>query len=484
MKLNDPSLLRQAAFVAGAWVEAQDDRLPVINPATGQCLGWQPMLNRSQVDGAMAAAHAAFASWREQTGKERGAILKKWAALMLENADDLAQIMTAEQGKPLAESRGEIGYAASFLEWYGEEAKRGYGYTIPEPRRGQRVKVIKEPLGVCAAITPWNFPSAMITRKVAPAIAAGCTVLLKPAPNTPFSALAICVLAQRAGLPDGVLSVLTGDAKMIGSAFCESPLVRKVSFTGSTAVGKILMAQSASTVKKLSLELGGNAPFIVFDDADLKAAITGAVASKFRNAGQTCVCVNRFYVQRSVHDEFVRAMKLAVEAFHVGEGVMDGVTIGPLINQDAVDKVAQLVADAKAAGAKVELELPVPASAGTFYPPTILSGIESSMRIRQEEIFGPVVAISAFDTEAEVIQLANATRYGLAAYAYTRDLARSLRLERALEYGIIGINEGLVSTEVAPFGGIKESGFGKEGSFTGMDEYLDSKYVCHGGVEQ
>lgn len=482
MKLKDPSLLRQAAFIAGEWVGDQDQGLAVHNPANGEQIGWQPMLTREQVEVAITAAQAAFASWRMHTGKERGAILRKWAALMLENLEDLAQILTAEQGKPLAEARSEIRYAASFLEWFGEEAKRGYGYTIPEPQRGQRIKVIKEPMGVCCAITPWNFPSAMVTRKVAPAIASGCAVVLKPAPHTPFSALALCVLAQRAGLPDGVLSVLTGDAKMIGSAFCESPIVRKLSFTGSTAVGKILMGQAANTVKKLSLELGGNAPFIVFDDADLEAAVQGAMASKFRNAGQTCVCVNRFYVQRGVHDAFVHAMKRAVQALNVGDGRQADVTIGPLINQDAVNKVTELVDDARHAGARVELALPLADSAGAFYAPTILTGMQPHMRMGQEEIFGPVAAISVFDTEDEALRLANSTRYGLAAYVYTRDLHRSLRLERALEFGIIGINEGQISTEVAPFGGIKESGFGKEGSFAGMDEYLDSKYVCHGGV--
>ncbi|CAG4899975.1 NAD-dependent succinate-semialdehyde dehydrogenase [Paraburkholderia gardini] len=485
MKLKDPELLREAAFVAGAWRPVRNDGDTVINPANGERVGEQPRLQRAEVEHAIQSAQAAFREWRQHTGKERAAVLRRWADLMLENADDLAQIMTAEQGKPLAEARGEIVYAASFLEWFGEEAKRGYGHTIPEPKRGQRIKVIKEPLGVCAAITPWNFPSAMVTRKVAPAIAAGCTVLLKPAPQTPFSALALCVLAQRAGLPAGVLSVVTGDARMIGEVFCSSHLIRKISFTGSTAVGKSLMANAAGTLKKLSLELGGNAPFIVFDDADLDAAVAGALASKFRNAGQTCVCVNRFFVQRGVHDEFVARLKAAVATFRVGDGCADGTTIGPLVNGAAVDKVTRLVADALDAGARAELAVAAtgaPGESGSFYPPTILTQVQPSMRIAQEEIFGPVAAITRFETEEEAVALANDTRYGLAAYVYTQNVHRCHRLERGLEYGIIGVNEGLISTEVAPFGGIKESGFGKEGSFYGLDEYLDSKYICHGGA--
>ncbi|RYX93650.1 MAG: NAD-dependent succinate-semialdehyde dehydrogenase [Comamonadaceae bacterium] len=483
MQLKDPSLFRQAAFIAGEWVHTGEHSQEVFNPGTGELVGSVPVVGRLQVDAAIVTSHAAFQDWRRHTGKERGAILRRWADLMLQHTDDLALIMTTEQGKPLAEARGEVAYAASFLEWFGEEAKRGYGHTIPEPRRGQRVKVIKEPLGVCAAITPWNFPAGMVTRKVAPAIAAGCTVLLKPAPQTPFSAMALCVLAERAGLPKGVLSVITGNALPIGQAFSESTVVRKISFTGSTAVGKVLMAQSASTVKKLSLELGGNAPFILFDDADLEAALVGAMASKFRNAGQTCVCVNRFYVQRGIHDRFVARMKEAVSQLRVGDGLQEGVTIGPLVNSQALDKVRSLVSQAVDAGATVELTLPLPAGKGSFYPPTVLTGVTPDMALAQDEIFGPVVAISVFDTEEEAIHLANATRYGLAAYAYTADLNRSLRLERQLEFGIIGINEGMVSTEVAPFGGVKESGYGKEGSFYGMDEYLDSKYICHGGVE-
>ncbi|CAG9274417.1 NADP(+)-dependent succinate-semialdehyde dehydrogenase [Paraburkholderia unamae] len=481
MKLKDPGLLREAAFVAGAWRPVRNDGATVSNPANGERVGEQPMLALAEVDQAIESAHAAFGAWREHTGKERAAVLRRWADLVMANADDLAWIMTAEQGKPLAEARGEIAYAASFLEWFGEEAKRGYGHTIPEPRRGQRIKVIKEPLGVCAAITPWNFPSAMVTRKVAPAIAAGCTVLLKPAPQTPFSALALCVLAERAGLPQGVLSVLTGEARMIGEAFCESHLIRKISFTGSTAVGKSLMANAAGTLKKLSLELGGNAPFIVFDDADVEAAVAGAMASKFRNAGQTCVCVNRFFVQRGIHDAFVARLKAAVADLRVGDGYAEGTTIGPLVNHAAVEKVERLVMQAIDAGATADLVVRAPAG-GSFYAPTVLTGVQPSMQISREEIFGPVAAITRFDTEDEVIRLANATRYGLAAYVYTQNMRRGHRIERELEYGIIGVNEGLISTEVAPFGGVKESGFGKEGSFYGLDEYLDSKYICHGGV--
>ena len=481
MKLNDPSLFREAAFLAGEWVPAAGDVQEILNPANGELVGRVPVIPAGEVRATIRKAEAAFKTWREHTGKERAAILRRWADLLLAHADDLACIMTAEQGKPLAEARGEVAYAASFLEWFGEEAKRAYGHTIPEPRRGQRITVVKEPVGVCAAITPWNFPAGMITRKVAPAIAAGCTVLVKPAPQTPFSAMALCVLAERAGLPPGVLSMVTGDAAAIGKEFCDSTIVRKISFTGSTAVGKVLMAQAAGTVKKLSLELGGNAPFIVFDDADLDAAVVGAMASKFRNAGQTCVCVNRFFVQRRVHDQFVAKLSAEVARLKVGAGTEGGVTIGPLVNRQAVAKVTQLVEQAVQAGATAAA-MPAPTGKGNFYPPTVLTGVLPSMQIAQDEIFGPVVAVTVFDTEEEAISLANSTRYGLAAYAYTRDLHRSHRLTRALEFGILGINEGMISTEVAPFGGMKESGFGKEGSFYGLEEYLDSKYVCHGGV--
>lgn len=483
MKLNDTSLLREAAYLAGNWVLADENAQEVRNPATGEVIGRVPLVSRAQLEQAIEDAQSAFTAWREKTGKERAVVLRRWADLLMVHVEDLAQIMTAEQGKPLTEARSEIAYAASFLEWFGEEAKRGYGQTIPEPRVGQRIVVTKEPLGVCAAITPWNFPSAMITRKVAPALAAGCTVLLKPAMQTPFSALALCVLAERAGVPRGVLSVVTGDASAIGRVFTESTIIRKISFTGSTSIGKVLMAQAAGTVKKLSLELGGNAPFIVFDDADLDAAIAGAMASKYRNAGQTCVCVNRFLVQRGIHDRFVDRLSAAVKALRVEVGMSATADIGPLVSAQAARGVARLVEESVSAGAVIAAQARVSSSAEAFYPPTVLTGVKPFMQIAQEEIFGPVAAVTVFDTESEAIAIANNTRYGLAAYAYTRDLNRSHRLTRALEYGILGINEGLISTEVAPFGGMKESGFGKEGSFYGLDEYLDSKYVCYGGVD-
>ncbi len=485
MKLQDPTLFRQAAFLAGEWIPPAEGNSQVIfNPASGVIVGAVPNISAEQLEGVIAESQKAFSTWRQHTGKERAAILRQWADLMIANTEDLARIMTAEQGKPLAEARGEIAYAASFLEWFGEEAKRGYGHTIPEPKRGQRIVVTKEPIGVCAAITPWNFPAAMVTRKVAPAVAAGCAVILKPAPQTPFSAMALCVLAERAGLPKGVLSVVTGDAQTIGTMLSESTMIRKISFTGSTAVGKTLMRQAATTVKKLSLELGGNAPFIVFNDADIDAAVVGAMASKFRNAGQTCVCVNRFYVQQGVHDKFVAKLREATAKFKVGPGDQEGVSIGPLVNAQAAAKVKELVEDAVRKGAKIFSASPLTEITGNFYPPSVLTGVMPTMRIAQEEIFGPVAAVTSFESEDEVIRLANGTRYGLAAYVYTHDLNRSHRLARALECGILGVNEGVVSTEVAPFGGIKESGFGKEGSFYGLDEYLDSKYVCYGGVDQ
>lgn len=485
MKLQDPTLFRQAAFLAGEWFPpAEGNSQVILNPASGAVVGAVPTISAEQLESVIAQSQEAFTTWRQHTGKERATILRQWADLMIANTEDLAQIMTAEQGKPLAEARSEIAYAASFLEWFGEEAKRGYGHTIPESRRGQRIVVTKEPIGVCAAITPWNFPAAMVTRKVAPAIAAGCTVILKPAPQTPFSAMALCVLAERAGLPKGVLSVVTGDAQTIGAVLSESTVIRKISFTGSTAVGKALMRQAATTVKKLSLELGGNAPFIVFNDADIDAAVVGAMASKFRNAGQTCVCVNRFYVQQAVHDKFVAKLREATAKLKVGPGDQEGVSIGPLVNAQAAAKVTELVEDAVRKGAKVLTASPLSALAGNFYPPSVLTGVMPTMRIAHEEIFGPVAAVTSFESEDEAIRLANDTRYGLAAYVYTRDLNRSHRLARALECGILGVNEGVVSTEVAPFGGVKESGFGKEGSFYGLDEYLDSKYVCYGGVDQ
>jgi succinate-semialdehyde dehydrogenase/glutarate-semialdehyde dehydrogenase len=483
LNLKNGALFREAAYLGGNWYTNTENWVEVFNPATGKVLGRVPDLNRAEVEHAIEIADQTFQEYRKWTGKERGAVLQKWAALMQENKVDLAKIMTAEQGKPLAEALGEIDYATTFLEWFGEEAKRVYGDTIPAPKQNQRITVIRQPIGVCAAITPWNFPSGMITRKVAPALAAGCTVVLKPAMQTPFSALALCELAEQAGLPRGALSVVTGDAIPIGAALTESETVRKLSFTGSTAVGKKIMAASAGTVKKLSLELGGNAPFIIFDDANLENAVAGAIASKFRNAGQTCVCANRFLVQENIHDAFVEAMKAAVGKMRVGDGTQEGVTLGPLIDQKAYNKVNELVSRAKAQGAVVAAGGEPHPSGPPFFVPTILTNASDEMDICQEEIFGPVVVISKFKDEAEAIAQANSTRYGLAAYAYTNDLNRSIRLSEELDFGIVGINEGAISTEVAPFGGVKESGFGKEGSKYGIDEYSERKYICVGNVK-
>jgi succinate-semialdehyde dehydrogenase/glutarate-semialdehyde dehydrogenase len=483
LNLKNGALFREAAYLGGNWYTNTENWVEVFNPATGKVLGRVPDLNRAEVEHAIEIADQTFQEYRKWTGKARGAVLQKWAALMQENKVDLAKIMTAEQGKPLAEAMGEIDYATTFLEWFGEEAKRVYGDTIPAPKQNQRITVIRQPIGVCAAITPWNFPSGMITRKVAPALAAGCTVVLKPAMQTPFSALALCELAEQAGLPRGALSVVTGDAIPIGAALTESETVRKLSFTGSTAVGKKIMAAAAGTVKKLSLELGGNAPFIIFDDANLENAVAGAIASKFRNAGQTCVCANRFLVQENIHDAFVEAMKAAVGKMRVGDGTQEGITLGPLIDQKAYNKVNELVSRAKAQGAVVQAGDEPHPSGQPFFVPTILTNASNEMDICQEEIFGPVVVISKFKDEAEAIAQANSTRYGLAAYAYTNDLNRSIRLSEELDFGIVGINEGAISTEVAPFGGVKESGFGKEGSKYGIDEYSERKYICVGNVK-
>lgn len=483
LNLQRTDLFREAAYVGGEWSAGSGDSWHTIhNPVDGEKLGRVPRLTRAQVADAIRAADSAFAEYRQWTGKARGAVLQRWAALMQEHKADLARILTAEQGKPYAEAMGEIDYASSFLEWFGEEAKRVYGETIPAPRGTQRITVIRQPVGVCAAITPWNFPSGMVTRKVAPALAAGCTVLLKPAPQTPFSALALCVLAQEAGLPKGALSILTGEAEDIGAELIESETVRKLSFTGSTPVGKKLMAACAGTMKKLSLELGGNAPFIVFDDANLDAAVQGALASKFRNGGQTCVCANRFFVQAGIYDTFVERLTKAVLAMRVGRGTDEGVTLGPLIDDAAFRKVERLVNDARAKGARVTAGGQAHSAGPRFYTPTVLTEVDHSMSIMHEEIFGPVAAITRFTDEAEAITLANATRYGLAAYFYTSDLNRSIRVSEALDFGIVGLNEGAISTEVAPFGGIKESGFGKEGSRHGIDEYSERKYVCVGNV--
>lgn len=479
--LKDSSLVRSQALIGGSWVIGESSR-EVVNPASRKAIGVVPVLGQRETEAAIEAASRAFPVWRSRSAAERSAILRRWHDLIVANADDLAVILTSEQGKPLAEARGEIAYAASFISWFAEEAKRVYGELMPAPTQDKRLAVRPEPVGVCAAITPWNFPAAMITRKVAPALAAGCTVVVKPAEATPLTALALAHLAEAAGVPPGVLNVLTGKGSVIGKLLCDSPVVSKLSFTGSTEVGRTLMAQCAPTLKRLSLELGGNAPFIVFDDADVDAAVAGAIASKYRNSGQTCVCVNRFLVQSGIHDAFAGKLRDAVEALKVGDGLDSTVTQGPLIDAAAVTKVQQHVDDAKRLGAVVMAGGGPHPLGGTFYRPTILTGVTAEMKISREETFGPVAALFRFDTEAEAIALANATEYGLAAYFYTRDLARSVRMSEALECGMVGINTGLISNEVAPFGGVKQSGFGREGSRHGIDEYLAKKYVCTGGL--
>lgn len=483
MDLKDPALFRQQAYIDGAWVDADGGKtFDVTNPANGDKLGTVPEMGRSEAAKAIAAANAAWPAWRAKTAKERCAILKKWFDLVMENQEDLAKLMTAEQGKPLAESMGEIVYGASFIEWFAEEAKRLYGENIPTNANNRRIQVIKQPIGVVASITPWNFPNAMITRKCAPAMAAGCTVVAKPAEDTPYSALALAELAERAGVPKGVFNVVTGVAKEIGGEITSNPIVRKVSFTGSTAVGKLLMKQCSDTVKKVSLELGGNAPFIVFDDADLDAAVDGVMASKYRNTGQTCVCANRIYVQDGVYDAFAEKMAKAVGELKVGSGFEDGVAQGPLINAAAIEKVERLVKDAVDKGAKVKVGGARHELGGTFYTPTILTDVTNDMACAREEIFGPVAPLYRFTDEADVIAKANDTPYGLAAYFYARDVGRVYRVAEALEYGIVGINEGIISTEVAPFGGVKESGLGREGGKYGIEEFVEVKYLCLGGI--
>ena len=483
LKLEDPALLREQCYVNGAWLDAPGSTtIPVHNPATGAPLGTIPAFDGAATEKAVAAAHAAFPAWAAKTAKERAVLLRRWNDLILLNAADLAQLMTAEQGKPLAESKGEIAYAASFVEWFAEEAKRVYGDVIPGHQADKRILVLRQPVGVVAAITPWNFPAAMITRKVAPALAAGCTVVCKPATQTPYSALALAELAARAGLPPGVLNVITGPAREIGGVLTGDARVRKLSFTGSTEIGKLLMAQCAKTMKKLSLELGGNAPFIVFDDADLDAAVAGAIASKYRNTGQTCVCANRLLVQEGVYDAFATKLVAAVRKLRVGDGLAGETEQGPLIDAAALRKVEEHVADAKAKGAAVATGGHRHALGGTFYEPTVLTGVTSAMMLAREETFGPVAGLFIFKSEQEAIAMANDTEFGLAAYLYTRDLARSWRVSEALEYGIVGLNTGLISTEVAPFGGVKESGTGREGSKYGILEYTEIKYVCVGGV--
>jgi succinate-semialdehyde dehydrogenase/glutarate-semialdehyde dehydrogenase len=476
------NLVETEAFIDGLWIEGEAS-FEVTNPADGTVIARVADLGAGETRVAIEAAHRAFPAWAGKTAKERGAILRTWSDLMLAHADDLARLMTAEQGKPLAESKGEVAYGASFIDWFAEEAKRGYGHTIPTPDPKKRLASIKQPIGVCAAIAPWNFPIAMITRKVGPALAAGCTVVVKPAAETPLCALAIARLATEAGVPAGVLNIVTGtDSSAIGKALCEDGRVRKLSFTGSTPVGKVLYGQCAGTMKKLSLELGGNAPFIVFDDADLEAAVNGAIASKYRNTGQTCVCANRLIVQAGIHDAFVARLTQKVAAMKVGPGTGEGVVIGPLINDKAIVKVEAMVKEAVAAGARVEVGGERHELGGLFYQPTVLSGATADMRLFNEEIFGPVAPIVKFETEDEAIALANATPFGLAAYFYSRDVGRCWRVAEAIEAGMVGINEGLISTEVAPFGGVKESGLGREGSSEGLDEYFETKYLCFGGV--
>ncbi|HEY0837814.1 MAG TPA: NAD-dependent succinate-semialdehyde dehydrogenase [Azospirillum sp.] len=482
LALKDQSLLQSKAYVNGAWVDAHSGRsFPVTNPATGAELGRVADLGAEETRAAIIAANEAWPAWRAKTAKERAVILRRWFELIMANQEDLAVLMTAEQGKPLTESRGEVAYGASFVEWFAEEGKRVYGDVIPTHKHGTRLVVLKEPIGVVAAITPWNFPNAMITRKVAPALAAGCPVVIKPAEDTPLSALALAVLAERAGIPAGVFNIVTGsDPVAIGNELTSNPIVRKLSFTGSTEVGKILMRACADTVKKVSLELGGNAPFIVFDDADLDAAVAGAMLSKYRNSGQTCVCANRLLVQASVYDAFAEKLAAAVRAIKVGNGLEAGVQQGPMINDAAIAKVEELLGDALAKGATVLTGGKRHDLGATFFEPTIVTGVTPAMRVAREEIFGPVAPLFRFETEEEAIRMANDTEFGLAAYFFSRDVGRAWRVAEKLEYGIVGINEGIISNEVAPFGGIKESGIGREGSKYGIEDFLEIKYLCMG----
>ena len=481
--LKDSALLRQQCYIDGAWVGADSGAtIAVKNPATGDAIGSIPKMGAAETRRAIIAANAALPGWRSKTAAERGRLLRRWSGLMLEKQDDLALIMTSEQGKPLAEARGEIAYAASYLEWFAEEGRRAYGEIIPPNGPDRRLLVTREPVGVCAAITPWNFPAAMITRKAGAALAAGCTMIAKPATQTPFSALALAELAERAGIPPGVFNVVTGAARDIGGEICANPIVRKLSFTGSTGIGSQLIAQCAPTVKKLSMELGGNAPFIVFDDADLDAAVAGAIVSKYRNAGQTCVCANRLLVQDGVYDAFAEKLAVAVSALKVGNGVEEGVSQGPLIDQAAVAKVEELLADATARGARIVCGGKPHALGRTFFEPTIVADVTPDMRMAREEIFGPVAPLFRFRDDAEAIRMANDTEFGLASYFYARDVGRIFRVAEALEYGMVGVNTGLISTEIAPFGGVKSSGLGREGSRHGLDDYLEMKYVCLAGI--
>ena len=478
--LKDPSLLVSKAYVAGEWIDAEDGKtFDVTNPARGDVICKVPDLSRKDAARAIAAADKARHEWAARTGKERAAILRKWADLCMANQDDLGAILTAEMGKPLAEAKGEIAYGASYIEWFGEEAKRIYGETIPGHQRDKRITVIKQPIGVAASITPWNFPNGMIARKVAPALAAGCGFVARPAAETPLSALALAVLAERAGVPAGVFSVITSKrSSEIGKEFCENPAIRKLTFTGSTEVGRILLRQAADQVLKCSMELGGNAPFIVFDDADLDKAVEGAMISKFRNNGQTCVCANRIYVQAGVYDAFAAKLAEAVKKLNIGDGLKDGITTGPLINEDAVEKVEEHIADVLAGGGKVVTGGKRHSLGGTFFEPTVVTGVTPDMKVATEETFGPLAPLFKFDTEEEVIRRANDTIFGLASYFYARDIGRITRVQEALEYGMVGVNTGLISTEVAPFGGVKQSGLGREGSHHGIEDYMELKYIC------
>ncbi|MBV8658647.1 MAG: NADP-dependent succinate-semialdehyde dehydrogenase [Burkholderiales bacterium] len=483
LNLKDPSLFRQQAYINGEWRDADSGAtIAVNNPATGEIIGHVPKMGTLETRRAIEAAEKAWPAWRAKTAKERGAILRKFFDLMLANQDDLALILTTEQGKPLSEAKGEIVYSASFFEWFAEEAKRIYGETIPSPWADRRLLAIKQPIGVTAAVTPWNFPSAMITRKAGPALAAGCPMVIKPASQTPFSALAMAELAHRAGVPAGIFSVVTGSAKEIGGEMTANPIVRKLSFTGSTEIGRELMAACAPTIKKVSLELGGNAPFIVFDDADLDAAVEGAIASKYRNAGQTCVCANRLYVQAGVYDAFADKLATAVAKLKVGNGIEPGVTQGPLIDDKAVAKVEEHIADAVAKGGRVILGGKRHALGQSFFEPTIVTGVTKEMKVAREETFGPLAPLFKFDTEQDVVEYANDTEFGLAAYFFSKDLGRVFRVAENLEYGMVGVNSGLISTEVAPFGGVKQSGLGREGSSHGIEDYVEVKYICLAGI--
>lgn len=483
LNLKRPELFRQQCYIDGSWTDAVNgDTVAVQNPATGDQLGTIPRMGATETRQAIEAADRAWAAWRAKPAKDRAVILRRWFDLMLQNTEDLARIMTAEQGKPLAESRGEIAYAASYLEWYAEEGKRAYGDTIPTNAPDRRVVVVKEPVGVCAAITPWNFPSAMITRKAAAALAAGCPMVVKPATQTPYSALALAVLAEEAGVPAGVFSVVTGSASEIGAEMTGNPLVRKLSFTGSTEIGRLLMQQGAATIKKMSMELGGNAPFIVFDDADLDAAVQGAIISKYRNTGQTCVCANRIYVHDKVYDAFAEKFVAAVGALKIGNGMDDGVTLGPLIDMAAVEKVQEHIQDAVSKGGKVVAGGKPHALGQSFFEPTVVVDVTPQMKVAKEETFGPLAPLFRFHTDEEVVSMANDTEFGLAAYFYSRDIGRVWRVAEALEYGMVGINTGILSNEAAPFGGMKQSGIGREGSHYGLDDYMVVKYLCMGGV--